>query len=266
MMCFKDIQGHEGRYEINENGEVRHVLRGRILKPRTQEQGQQCLTVSIGNYRNFKIYPHREVYKAFIGSLENRERVAHLDGNKENNHFSNLIKTTDIKTEGFKQIANRPLYLINKDGVVISSKGSAVKILTQTKQKTGYLAVRLDGQNLLVQKLLYEAYIGVVPDGFCLDHIDGNRNNNSLSNLRICSKEQNNQNRSKNQTRVDAIPFKGVYKTPEGRYESKLKSKGVRHYMGRFDSMEEAAIAYNERALQVFGDFARLNEFEGVTY
>ena len=43
------------------------------------------------NYKRKKIYIHREVAKAFVSNVYNLNRVAHIDGNKLNNHYTNLL-------------------------------------------------------------------------------------------------------------------------------------------------------------------------------
>lgn len=54
--------------------------------------------------------------------------------------------------------------------------------------------------------------------------------------------------------------FKGVYKQGNG-YESVIKCSGVKYYLGYFHCPEEAAKAYNDKARELFGERARLNQF-----
>ncbi len=62
----------------------------------------------------------------------------------------------------------------------------------------GYLQATIDGRTYLVHRLAWLYEKGVFPVDQ-LDHVDGNRTNNSLLNLRECSQLQNNQNVSKQQ-------------------------------------------------------------------
>lgn len=93
--------------------------------------------------------------------------------------------------------------------------------------------------------------------GLHVDHRDGDGLNNVRNNLRPASYRQNHMNRRPNaNTRCG---FKGVWSTVEGKYQARLESNGQRFFLGTFDSQEDAARAYDTKATEVFGEFARLN-------
>jgi len=92
-----------------------------------------------------------------------------------------------------------------------------------------------------------------------VDHIDGNGLNNQRSNLRIATHRQNMINigkRRKNPT----SKYKGVsFDKSRNKWTA---SMGVNYKcisLGRYNTEEEAAIAYNEAAKKTHGEFARLN-------
>ena len=103
--------------------------------------------------------------------------------------------------------------------------------------------------------LLHRAII-TPPEGFFVDHIDGNGLNNRRSNLRLATPSQNSSNlhgpNSKNST-----GFKGVSRSSRNkdRYIAQIKSKGKHQYIGTYDTPEEAAAAYNAKAQLIFGEF-----------
>lgn len=90
------------------------------------------------------------------------------------------------------KIPNYPMYDITPEGVVTNIKLD--KIITPVV-KNGYFGVRLSREGRLhyksLHKLVYETFIGIVPDGMQVNHKDGIRNNNVLSNLEVCSSQEN---------------------------------------------------------------------------
>jgi hypothetical protein len=95
-----------------------------------------------------------------------------------------------------------------------------------------------------------------------VDHIDGNGLNNSRSNLRIATNSQNMCNRNAPVSNTTGV--KGVYwRKGAGKWEASIKHLGKRTYLGLFTSIQDAAIAYNKKAIELHGEFARLNVVEG---
>ncbi len=89
-----------------------------------------------------------------------------------------------------------------------------------------------------------------------VDHRDEDGLNNQKSNLRLCTLSQNNANRSAYKGRSGA---KGVYKS-YNKYYAKITKDHKQIYLGSFNTVEEAGKAYNDKALELFGEFAKLNE------
>jgi hypothetical protein len=97
-----------------------------------------------------------------------------------------------------------------------------------------------------------------VSTGMETDHRDMNGLNNQRSNLRVCTKQQNNQNR-KTYKKSSSI-YKGVcWWKRDKRWGVSIRFNGKRQHLGYFDSETKAAKAYDKAALKHFGEFARLN-------
>ena len=94
------------------------------------------------------------------------------------------------------------------------------------------------------------------PDGMDVDHIDHNGLNNTKENLRICTHMQNMANRKKNSN--NKTGFKGV-SLHRKKYRAQLRFNGERFSLGCYDTPEEAARAYDEKAKELHGEYANLN-------
>lgn len=86
------------------------------------------------------------------------------------------------------------------------------------------------------------------------DHVDGNGLNNLRHNLRACTQAQNNLNRGPKRGKR----FKGVYPERSGFY-AQIYLNRRSHYSGGHATEEEAARAYDRMAVDLHGEFARLN-------
>jgi hypothetical protein len=98
-----------------------------------------------------------------------------------------------------------------------------------------------------------------------VDHIDGNGLNNTRSNLRICTHQQNTQNKRKprlnSKGQIPSSIYKGVrFQKYNKKWNALIETHGKCIYIGCFNTEIEAAKAYNNKAQELFGDFARKNE------
>lgn len=94
-----------------------------------------------------------------------------------------------------------------------------------------------------------------------VDHIDRDTLNNQRKNLRTCTPTENCFNRSKWTIRTSS-KFKGVCKRHgaiEKTWRARISKNGFRHNLGDFRTEKEAALAYDEKAIELFGEFAVLN-------
>lgn len=98
-----------------------------------------------------------------------------------------------------------------------------------------------------------------VPIGMVVDHINGDTLDNRKANLRVCTKNENNKNKSSKRK------FKGV-RMVGGGYQASITADRKVLYIGFFTREEDAARAYNEMALKHFGEFAKLNNVEQLEH
>lgn len=117
------------------------------------------------------------------------------------------------------------------------------------KNVQGYWQIGLLGVRLLGHRLAWLYVHGYAP--WEIDHINGVKSDNRIINLREVTRSQNNANFNKLK--------RGVFLEPTGKFLAYITSNYVRTYLGRYDTREEAQLAYNVAADKTFGEFARIN-------
>ena len=104
----------------------------------------------------------------------------------------------------------------------------------------GYRRVYKKGVTYKVHRLVASAFISNSENKPMVDHVDGDRQNNDISNLRWVSRSENGQNHRKH--REGKIP--GVHTTKGGKYEARTTYRGSSKYLGVYNTPEEAHAAY----------------------
>lgn len=121
----------------------------------------------------------------------------------------------------------------------------------------GYV-FRTKFDNGSAKRIYIHRHLTKAPDGMVVDHINGNPLDNRRSNLRVCTHKENSRNRKKPNSGL-LSKFKGVRPRENG-FEANVSTEGKTYYVGTFSSEIEAAIAYNQKATKLFGEYAMLNE------
>lgn len=94
--------------------------------------------------------------------------------------------------------------------------------------------------------------------GESIDHVNHDTLDNRKENLRRCSHAENNWN--KGLTALNTSGFKGVYfHKASKKYMARIKVYGKTYYLGIFDDVKDAVLAYNKSAMKLHGVFAKLN-------
>jgi hypothetical protein len=171
--------------------------------------------------------------------------------------------------EEWKAIEGFDGYFVSTLGRVSSTKlGITPKLKVLSKDRYGYNTVNLSYpkstsnpstyKKCKVYRLVYEAFVGPIPRGLSVDHINRVKHDDNVLNLRLTTSSQNNMNtvgRSK-------CGFKGVYttKNKNSPYRASIYARGRSINLGSFKTKEEGALAYNTAAIEYFGAYACLNE------
>lgn len=117
-----------------------------------------------------------------------------------------------------------------------------VGALVGAKRSDGYLGMKFKGRNYLVHRVIWLLIHGEWPTAD-VDHIDGNRSNNALANLRDVPRAMNSQNVRR--ARVNNLESGLLGATKRGRkWQASIGVDGMRKYLGVFETPQLAHQAY----------------------
>jgi len=138
-------------------------------------------------------------------------------------------------------------YSININGEVRNNKTG--KILKGWINRKGYYKVGLSKNDkrkiFTIHRLLYKYFKDDYQEELDIDHIDKNRKNNNLENLRMVNNQQNSCNRTK-QKNCSSI-YKGVhFDKSRNKWQSYIYINYKKIQLGCYQTQEEAAKAYND--------------------
>lgn len=106
------------------------------------------------------------------------------------------------------------------------------------------------------ETILLHRFIMNAEKGTFIDHKNGNSLDCRKNNLRTASRSENNANRRVR--RMKPVQYKGVDAVRE-KFKAQISVNGKTQSLGLFSTQEAAAIAYDQKARELFGEFASLN-------
>lgn len=106
----------------------------------------------------------------------------------------------------------------------------------------GYGVVKIDGKNYLTHRVIWLWHYGSWPTGET-DHIDQNKMNNCINNLRDVSQSENSHNRNIQKNNLSGLP--GVsWNNYANKYHARIQINNKNTHLGYFTNAEEAFLAY----------------------
>ena len=123
-----------------------------------------------------------------------------------------------------------------------------------SKRKDGYFEVQIDGRKYLAHRVIYLLAHGTLPQ--FIDHINGDRSDNRIDNLRDATRSQNGRNchrRKDSKSGVKGVSWYGEKK----KWVVRLYVDGSNKFFGAFDTLEDARVQVETVRTRVHGQFAR---------
>lgn len=211
------IDGVTLPYSIATDGTITNLRTNISIAGSLSRAGYVYIRFSVDGQK-YRAYLHRLLATHFIPNPENYPIVNHKDGNKQNNTLSNLewvtysqnVKhahdndliqkrreyeyyDTDLSNEKWVIVKQNTNYLVSNMGRV---RGAKRNILLRASWTLGYkqVALSLNGKvtNFLVHHLVYtNFYDDHILEGFVINHINGDGNDNRLENLEKVTPSEN---------------------------------------------------------------------------
>jgi len=120
-------------------------------------------------------------------------------------------------------------------------------------KSSNYRQIGIKGKLYYAHILIFLYHYGRMPKE--IDHIDGNKFNNKIKNLRECTRSQNCWNTGTPKTNTSGI--KGVsWRSDRGKWRAYIKLHGKTIYLGCFKHIKDAGDAVSKKRVELHGEFA----------
>ena len=167
----------------------------------------------------------------------------------------------DLQYEFFLPINNYENYSISNFGIIKNNKTN--RIMKPCNNNHGYKLINLSKngkcKTFKIHRLVGNAFLENPDNKKVIDHIDKNKANNNVKNLRWATIQENGFNQGKRINNTSG--FKGVsFHKKANKYQARIRVNGKRKHLGLFLTPEDASYAYETKAKEIHGDFYYKNK------
>lgn len=124
-----------------------------------------------------------------------------------------------------------------------AGRGVAAGKAAGSLSRFGYHIIKLGRQQYRAHRLAWLIVHGEWPQGE-IDHINGDRTDNRIANLRVVDRAANSQNRWTAHHDNSCGLLGATWNKQHKRWQAKLVARKVRHHLGYFDTAQQAHDAY----------------------
>ena len=118
-----------------------------------------------------------------------------------------------------------------------------------------YRRTHLEGRYYCHHRLVWIWHHGAIDPEILVDHINRDRHDDRIENLRLATASQNNAHSA--MSRSNTSGYKGVtFGKKEGKWKAQIRVNYKKKHLGHFPTKEEAAAAYQKAAAEMHGTFA----------
>lgn len=135
----------------------------------------------------------------------------------------------------------------------------AGKLVGKNTNQKGYRKLLILGRNVYAHRVIWKIFYDTEPE--FVDHINSVRDDNRIENLREAKGAENNRHVRRH---GGLSNYKGVYGTRNVNWGARIKINGKTIHLGTFSSELEAALAYDNAAILLHGDFCFTNQKLGL--
>ncbi len=138
------------------------------------------------------------------------------------------------------------------------------KVAGSFTKSNRYWQVQIDDRKYRVHRLIFAWHHGTCPAEMQIDHIDGNKENNRVENLRLATAKENKHNVGL--TARNTSGFRGVsWDKHRKKFRAEIRIGTKNKHLGSFVAAEDAAAAYAQAAELIYGDFVHPTTLENAT-